>query len=143
MSLPYKKSYYLTRPDKLAIDLKNRLIWFVQRGKRGYADCDVWALDYYLSGWLPAAVRQIGNGHGHPVQICTCPSKDGIICLSPPMGCDGAAVWKAITEDIAKGFEAAHTILNDWPNAHEEEVLKVQMEYGLNLFNRYFLNLWD
>jgi len=33
--------------------------WFIQRGRRGYADCDVWSLDDYLDRWMPNALRRL------------------------------------------------------------------------------------
>lgn len=31
--------------------------WFIQRGRRGWSDKDVWNLDYYLSGLLAESLR--------------------------------------------------------------------------------------
>lgn len=33
--------------------------FFIQRGRRGWADCDTWALEEYLSGWMPDALRYL------------------------------------------------------------------------------------
>lgn len=33
--------------------------WFVQRGRRGWADCDVWSLDSYLERVLAGSLRQL------------------------------------------------------------------------------------
>jgi len=35
--------------------------WFIQRGKRGYADCDVWNFDYYLSDVIVNALKELKN----------------------------------------------------------------------------------
>lgn len=40
---------------------RRRLIWFYQRGKRGYADCDVWNLDQYVAGVLAAGMRDLAT----------------------------------------------------------------------------------
>lgn len=32
---------------------------FIQRGRRGWADQDVWSLDGYLNSWLPDALRRL------------------------------------------------------------------------------------
>lgn len=41
--------------------------WFIQRGKRGWADCDVWAIDSYLNRVIPAMLENLANcKHGAP-----------------------------------------------------------------------------
>jgi hypothetical protein len=39
----------------------DRLAGMVQRGKRGWADEDLWGFDYYLAGVIAGAVRQIAD----------------------------------------------------------------------------------
>ena len=42
------------------------IIWFIQRGKRGYADCDVWDFDSYLSDVIKNGIKQLKeHHHGH------------------------------------------------------------------------------
>lgn len=44
--------------------------YFIQRGKRGWADRDTWALDNYLSRWLPDALKHLkANKHGTPMDM--------------------------------------------------------------------------
>ena len=38
--------------------------WFIQRGRRGYADCDVWDLGDYLMTMLPEALKQFRENMG-------------------------------------------------------------------------------
>lgn len=73
--------------------------WFIQRGKRGYADCDVWSIDWYLDSWLPEAVRELKGGFGCPGDLYDGTKKDNE-CWK----------WQEILEDIAKGFEASRKI---------------------------------
>jgi hypothetical protein len=84
--------------------------WFMQRGKRGWADCDVWSLDYYLDGWMPDALRKLKKDkHGIPTNVFpTGPEytrKDG----NPNKAATDIARkrWDKILSDIIAGFEAS------------------------------------
>lgn len=35
--------------------------WFIQRGKRGWSDQDVWGVDWYLSDILPPMLKKLKN----------------------------------------------------------------------------------
>ena len=50
------KDFFFTiqcKLEKLFIDnprdFKNNIKWFIQRGKRGYSDRDLWSFDWYLA----------------------------------------------------------------------------------------------
>ncbi len=44
--------------------------WFIQRGRRGWADCDTWSIDYYLNRIMPEMLESLArNYHGHPVNL--------------------------------------------------------------------------
>ena len=93
---------------------------FFARGWWGYADSDVWSLDTYLATWLPGALRQIKNNSlGYP-------------------GGMGRKEWRETVEKMAVGFEAARRFAESW----DEDDLKTANE-GLDLFRRWFFNLWD
>lgn len=102
--------------------------WFIQRGRRGYADCDVWDLDSYLSEWLPQALRRIRKiTNGYPDYGEAKTSKD----------------WKQILKDMAEGFEAAHKIKDICLSGKRYEKTRAKFKKGMRLFSRYFLSLWD
>lgn len=43
--------------------------WFIQRGRRGWADCDWWNLDYRIYSTLPPMLRELArNGLGLPYE---------------------------------------------------------------------------
>jgi hypothetical protein len=45
----------------------HRLRWFIQRGRRGWADCDVWSLDSYTCLMLSGAlIRLAERNHAYP-----------------------------------------------------------------------------
>lgn len=117
------------------------LKWFIQRGSRGWADCDVWSIDSYLSEVIPPMIERLnGNTHGYPADL------DG-----------GEKKWGEILTKIQHGFEASGRIrnLDNWNNespwtaedivnfkAADEKDLQTMNE-GLELFKEHFLSLWD
>jgi hypothetical protein len=85
--------------------------WFIQRGRRGWADCDVWGLDDYLSRWLPDALRRLKKTKqgvpGSLFEDADCipegtwqgnPSEEGMKRASDR--------WDAIMDKMIAGFEA-------------------------------------
>ncbi len=50
------------------VQMYDEVRWFIQRGRRGWADCDTWSLDDYLDGWMPDALRYLKeHKHGVPM----------------------------------------------------------------------------
>lgn len=44
--------------------------WFIQRGYRGWADCDVWSIDYYLNRIMPEMLERLAKTKcGHPIGL--------------------------------------------------------------------------
>lgn len=116
--------HLVTHPWKLAEEIYYYAKWFIQRGHRGYADCDVWGLDYYLAGWMPEALRRLEmNKFGHPVGM----TRKG---------------WDTRLRIIREGFEAAKE-MDELPGADHYKVLKRRMDKGLKMFAAHYLSLWD
>lgn len=126
---------------------------FIQRGWRGYADCDAWSLDYYLNKWMPKAVRSLKGGHGFPGGLfeelySITYDDDHPYDHTRPNEEEGNkthAYWQDILEKIALGFEAAYILEDDpslWDKPRGEE-LKAQKKEGLALFIKYYDCLWD
>lgn len=114
-------------------DLINKIKWFIQRGKRGYSDEDIWSLDNYLMEWLPKALRQLAKHHiGYPAKLTD-------------------KKWTAILNEMANGFEAIDK--ND--NLYFEGKINIddcikgedlaikQLSKTLELFKKHFRDLWD
>ena len=59
--------YFLWRVwDKIKRTPK-QIKWFIQRGKRGWADCDVWGLNSYLAEVISGSVKKLKKIHnGYP-----------------------------------------------------------------------------
>ena len=52
--------------------------WFIQRGRRGYADCDVWILSDYLAKVTADSLRQLAAiSHGWPGEASDWPTFEG------------------------------------------------------------------
>jgi hypothetical protein len=124
-STGYNWKYNLTHPWEIPKHIYYEVRYFIQRGLYGYADSDTWSLDYYLSSWLPSAIRRLQGAHGHP---CGLTQKK----------------WEIILERIAEGFEAGIKIEeNCLYKGKEFALLQRKEKYGLKLFTEYFHNLWD
>lgn len=108
-----KESYYHTK-------------WFMQRGWRGYADCDVWSLDYYLAGWMPGALAKLRtNKLGHPMGMT---SKG----------------WQTRLKHMESAFLEAKKISDmDYTTPKEMRAAERRMQRGLSVFTEHFLSLWD
>lgn len=75
--------------------------YFIQRGKRGYSDQDIWSFDAYLCSIIPSAIRKLENdNHGCLGDLWDSSRKN-----------DECWKWKEILEEIAQGFEAGRTII--------------------------------
>ena len=76
--------------------------WFIQRGKRGYADCDIWSLDGYLSEWLPTALKQLSK------EVNACPKE----LWDKANKKNQCWKWPKIIKEIADGFQAAQDFID-------------------------------
>jgi hypothetical protein len=142
-------------PD-LPMDIYRDIKWFIQRGKRGYADCDVWAFDEYLSKIIINGVKDLKfQMHGVPADQFFS-SKDG---NDINMG-----AWKLILDEIIWAFEVTQKIINaEWvylnsKKRNKKSTSKFSKEFkyhimtreeclryrnGWRLFQKYYFKLWD
>lgn len=148
--------------DKIT-GIPREITWFIQRGRRGWADCDTWSFDSYLCKVISGGTRYLATHvHGCPHELY----KD-----------DNCAKWDKILIEIAEGFEANLKIQNDevldysesdklydneklldqnskWSKKFMEirnspkskKLIKeheVKFDRAIKLFHKYFNNLWD
>ena len=128
-----------------------KIKWFIQRGKRGYADCDTWDLHDYLSEVIYKSVHHLKeNIHGGPNNLTE-------------------GQWIDILNEISYGFKLAKkmaegefVLIRD--NKERKKVQKfldeinskcksnercmtykeiIAYNRGWELFKKYFHNLWD
>ena len=126
-------TYYLLHPWVFFTELYKEIKAFFQRGLRGYADCDLWSLGWYLMDWLPKALRQFSR------DTMSYPND-----LTPKK-------WTKILNEMADGFEAPDKCEEIYfsgeikPEDHLEnvKVANKQLQRSLKLFTKYFTDLWD
>lgn len=96
--------------------LPKRIYWFFQRGKRGYADCDTWDFDNYLTNVILGGLKNLKK-HSH-----------------------SAKPTEKEFDIMIEGFEA-NLIMMDDPMLYDE--LKPIFDKGMKLFHKYFNYFWD
>ena len=123
--------------------------YFIQRGRKGYSEKDTWDFHSYLSEIIPSAIRQYREkGTGCPSGLWDKEAKN-----------DECHRWHEVLEEIAQGFEAAEEINNSFGCRYKKELKDGAFTYeydkkraklltekynrGMDLFKKYFLNLWD
>lgn len=134
-----------------------RVKWFIQRGKRGYADCDWWNMNYYLVGIIIPMLNDLKkNKHGYPCnghfrkpnEVCNCDEK-----------------WSEHIDEMIEAFEAARRVQEDdyymevsgdsvdaIRNASRKEVRQWAamsrtdqklFDKKIKVFTKWFFRLWD
>ena len=122
-------------------DLYYKIKYFIQRGKRGYADCDIWDLDYYICNIMIQTLihlKTIADG---------CPPE-----LFDSNATNQSWRWDKILDGIIEGFEAGKKIIEEKTIFDIENIEDYQKEYklllkkfnkGMELLKQYFFYLWD
>ena len=120
---------------------------FIQRGRRGWADEDVWDFDDYLCDIIVDGIKLLKKAnHGCPSDLYDASNTN-----------NECAQWESILEEIIQGFIATKEIKGmeciKWVKTEkgltrelDEELLKhltKKHERGMELFSKYFMNLWD
>lgn len=81
----------------------------IQRANRGWANCDTWSLDNYLSEWLPDALRHLkANQHGYPPDMYEPGEATEENNYWPGEEAEKRAIkkWEGIVDKMIMGFEA-------------------------------------
>ena len=133
--------------------------WFVQRGKRGYADSDVWDFDCYLSKVVLGGLKWLQkHKHGYPATLDPITGNfdydmkrwemilqemiDGFEILNICIGGDDLNYGKYLPDDVKQSIETKMKI--NYPNLRfttREEEQKIDKSF--DLLKQYFLSLWD
>lgn len=137
----YNYHYYTTHPYEYVGCLFRKLKWFYQRGSRGYADCDVWSLDWHLTSYMGKALRDLAE------QVHGVPAID--VRLVPPE--DPNDMWTLTIEEwretiiyLAETFDLARKVEDyDVSGVEEMERIMKRFHHGMLMFSEYFFNLWD
>jgi hypothetical protein len=130
----YNYAYYLIRPDKYVMDLIDEVRYFIQRGRRGYSDRDVWGWYSHHSRMMVGVIQYLRkHKHGYPLG------------LTP-------AKWSKALAIMEKGFQSVIDEENDYhsyKNLSKAEYRKLifirqrTLMLGLKYFRKYYYNLWD
>jgi len=134
--------------------------WFIQRGRRGYSDCDVWGLCHYLPGVISQSVNHLEkNLHSFPMgmtfkqwQIILRKIVKSFEIMQKTI--DGNLLFLPTTKwteknyeelkDLAKRMNRANKAMNSegkYKVMTKKQVLKY--EEGLQLFIENLGGLWD
>lgn len=131
--LPYEAKYYLFHPWEVFPDTFKEIKYFIQRGRRGYSDRDLWSFDSYLTKVLAGGLKQFIDK-----QPLSFPSW---------READTYDKWIAILKQMQSGFQAVLdyetlTWEEDSDGKLQKEAYALQ-EKSLLLLAKWFNNLWD
>ena len=137
-----KKTYYWFYRKFRAIKLFPREVkWFIQRGKRGYADCDTWGIDYYLVDIIPKMIKRLReNYQGIPTCLYAKDDWDENWQITAEGADDRASEkWNKILDEIMVAFKLMKKEL-DCEKLTKEEI-KIKNK-GVKQLYKYFYHLW-
>lgn len=152
------------------VDFCREVKWFIQRGRRGFSDRDIWSMDWWLTDIMPDALRQLKrNKHGVPCSMFTEKAqinKHGIFTNKEINRAKKR--WNKAIDNMIYTFETAKKIsITDWIyisskdyNTKENKKLRIETielkhfyimnlkeckryEQGWKLFQEHFFSLWD
>lgn len=138
------------------VDFPSEVKYFIQRGKNGISQRDIWGLDYYLATTISKGIdKLIQDVHGHPTNL------------------KNLREWKAILKKISKTFKMEEKIIDSeliylpikkFNDKKRKDIIKwtkesnkdfdlnykvmtkkenIAYQKGWELFVFYFRNLWD
>lgn len=126
--------WYISHPLGFIKDLYGDIRVFYQRGTRGWADCDTWGLNYYLSCLLPQALKRLrDNSRGCPPELFDKTNKD-----------DNCHKWNDILNEIIDGFEAYRKFEESCvTDIKKEKEVNEKVRKSCELLGKWFGSLWD
>jgi len=103
---------------------------FIQRGRKGYSDRDLWDFDCYLAKIISSGLQELKENN----------------LLSYPYSLKSKEEWKNILNTIIEGFKEKLKACNcyygyditEYPDYDVEKI-----EKALELFAKYFNYFWD
>ena len=83
------------------------IVWFIQRGVRGYSDRDTWNLSYYLAFIMKGSLKTLASSlHGSPCRWIPNPNQD--MKDGNPYNCDNCTCfeeWQTELQLYARKFQ--------------------------------------
>lgn len=121
----YRKRYYLRHPLVFWHHAVTRPVRrFVQRGRRGWADQDVWSFDTYLAEVISGGVEYLRVGHSYPGEM-------------PEDEWDGD---DGILHQIGSGF---HDYVDGKFTWDDDDPGYAKFNESMALFVKWYGHLWD
>jgi len=105
-----------------------RIKWFVQRGKRGYADYDVWDLWTYLSKVISKSLRDLADAPGYK---CICGE-----LFSENCSCEQK--YPEMLREVAMAFEEVVQLDEHYELTENTE----KLNKAFDLLKENWLDLW-
>lgn len=119
------KGMYFVSKLKLRLD---EFVQFLERGRNGYSHVDRWSInEWFLDNIINLLGDMLSNLHGYP-------TNDEITCFED---------WVSILETMRECFRQANENTCDEKYIDDYEYRREMLNYGLNLFVKYFNDLWD
>ena len=115
--------------------IKRRVRFWWQRKTRGWDDSETWGLDHFLAAMIgPRIARLKELNNGYPCEIAAGYGDD-----------EGPKKWDEILDKMVLGFkllEEDNCYFGEpnWESKRDEEEKKI--EEGLDIFRKYYRNLW-
>lgn len=95
-----------------------RVKWFIQRGRRGWADCDTWDLDHYLAVVMAGSLEYLSDfSLGYPPEYTW-------------------ETWQKELRKVAKGFRDYH---DPWKFGDTPE----STDHSLQRLPHIYYSLWS
>ena len=109
--------------------------WFIQRGKRGYAECDWWNLDSYISKVMIDGIEDIMY---RGIHVGCYGGKKGLEAMNDPEAQRVHNLYRRM-----KRFFEIHQMYAEEPRLWTNKELRRQYKASGLLFVRNFGRLWD
>ncbi len=108
--------------------------WFIQRGRRGYSDCDAWGIDFYLVDIIPKMIEQMKvYQQGVPPEMFS--SSDD---RSDESWDRARKKWDKILDEMVVAFSLME---KEFAAKLSKEEIKIRNK-GVKQLYKYFYNLW-
>ena len=131
----WEKIYYpCYRFFNKIICFPRKVKWFIQRGSRGYSDCDAWGICDYLVNILPKMIEQMRvYQQGVPPEMFR--SSDD---RSDESWDRARKKWDKILDEMVVAFSLME---KDFGAELSKEEIKIRNK-GVKQLYKYFYNLW-
>ena len=118
---------YMYRFKETILNFFENIRWFIERGRHGFASCDVWNFDSYLTKIIIGGLRELKKyGQTFPPSITD-------------------EKWNGILDQMIAGFTAYRILENNCLNLSDSEkkLLQGKFKTGMELLGQWYSHLWD